>query len=78
MIISTQYETSEYATIKVDVTSPQNRATLGDFAIRFGSTTVYMMRNQLLTLLHECETAIHHDNEIRENEAEVDALAEAR
>ena len=74
MIISSQYETGPHSITKVDLVNPDHRPTLGDFVIRFGSTNVYLMRDQLLTLLHECETAIHHDNEIAEKQAEVDAL----
>lgn len=63
MIVSMQYETREYDTIRVDPVKPQYKPTLCDFVVRFGSTNVYMMRDQLLTLLHECETAIHHAND---------------
>lgn len=63
MIVSMQYETSEYETIRVDPVNPQHKPTLGDFVVRFGPTNVYMMRDQLLTLLNECETAIHHVND---------------
>ena len=63
MIISHHYETGEYTIIKVDPLNEDYRPNLGDFAVRLGSTTVYMMRDQLLTLMYECETALHRSQE---------------
>lgn len=63
MIISTQYRTKEYDYIKVDQTSDMHSTILGDFVVRFGSANVYMTRDQLLTLMYECETALHRSQE---------------